>query len=228
MLRGTQAREETKLIIVALRLAPITVDRSDQRFGLLNREWIRGRAIFLRQAKALEHRRRVALPGMIAIAVLERAADDADDVVVGLLRDLQFRINDLRQRRILHLFEDQLADGGPPGRLQDLSIALHRRECEIRLRHARFVVHHELIEDLVASSRRFDGSECMEIAELRKLLSEHERSERDSALDLFKLDVRAPQVGLGWNALERGPVAPALILEVELDAIRSFGAHTNR
>ncbi|HEY0940454.1 MAG TPA: hypothetical protein VGE08_10190 [Steroidobacter sp.] len=168
------------------------MDRSDQRFGLLNREWIRSRAIFLRQAKALEHRRWVGLPRMIAIAVLERAADDADDVVVGLLRDRPLRINDLGQRRILHLFEDQLADRGPPGRLQNLSIALDRREREIRLRHARFVVRHELIEDLVACPRCLNGSERVEIAELRELLGEHKRAERDSALDLFELDVRAP------------------------------------
>jgi len=49
-----QAGEESGLIVAALGLAPVTMDRRDEHFGLLDREGIDYRAVLLRNAKAFE------------------------------------------------------------------------------------------------------------------------------------------------------------------------------
>lgn len=54
LLRRAQAGEESEFIVVALRLAPVTMDRSNECFGLLDRKGIDYRAVLLRDAKALE------------------------------------------------------------------------------------------------------------------------------------------------------------------------------
>ena len=63
---------------------------------------------------------------MIAVAVLELAANHAHDVVMGRYRS-----------------PAAVRVGGPP-------VGLERREREIVLRHARFAVGDEVVEDLIA------------------------------------------------------------------------------
>lgn len=157
---GSQAREEAKLIVVALGLAPIFVDRRDQRLGLLNAEGINGSAVLLSDAKTLQARCRVVLLRVVAVAILECTAQRADDVVVGLLRKLH-RIGDLGQRRILHPLEDLLTDRGPPGRIENLAVAVKGRKGEVVLGHARLAVRHEFIEDLIASALARDAGDLL-------------------------------------------------------------------
>lgn len=86
---GSQPGEEPKLVIVALRLAPIAVDGSDQRLGLLNPEGIDDGAFFLLDTRALETQGRVVLLGVIAIAELEGTSQYADRIVVSFLAPLK-------------------------------------------------------------------------------------------------------------------------------------------
>src|SRR5258708_26530032 len=74
---GPHSREEPELIIVALRLAPIAMDRGDERLRLLDIEWIDFCPIFLQYAGALEPKSRVVLFRVMALAKLERPSHHA-------------------------------------------------------------------------------------------------------------------------------------------------------
>lgn len=76
--------EEPELIIVALRLAPIPMERCKEPLGFLDAEGINYRPVFLADAGALEGYGGIAPLGAIAIAELERAPQCTDSVVVCL------------------------------------------------------------------------------------------------------------------------------------------------
>jgi len=59
----SKAGEESKLIEVADRFAPLSVDTPDQRLGFLDAERIDLGAIFLAEPEGLQPLRWVALPG---------------------------------------------------------------------------------------------------------------------------------------------------------------------
>ena len=66
LLRGAHAGEEPEFIVVALRFAPVLVDRGDQRLSFLDRERIDDRPILALHTCALQLARRIVLLGVIA------------------------------------------------------------------------------------------------------------------------------------------------------------------
>ena len=63
-----------------------------------------------------------------------------------------------------------------------------------------------------------------DVAEVRKLFGESERTIGDAIPDVLKLFPRAAEVGLGRNASECGSIPHPVELEVELDSIRALGS----
>ena len=135
LLRWTQTGEESELIVVALGLAPVAMDRRNKRFGLLDREGIDYRPIFLRDAKAFESGGGIVLLRMVPIAVLKCGSQRTSNVVVGLLADSP-RVGDLYQGRVLDVLEVLRTDRGTPNRIKDFAVAVEGRECEVILLHA--------------------------------------------------------------------------------------------
>ncbi|HYL60098.1 MAG TPA: hypothetical protein VEU51_14605 [Candidatus Acidoferrales bacterium] len=135
LLGRPQAREEPKLIVVALRFAPVSMDGGDQGLGLLDAERIDDRPILLGDAQAFEAGCRIVLLGRIAIAVVEGAAKSADDVVVGFLR-ARVRIRDLHEFRIAHFREQSRPKSGTPDVGENLAVAVGGRESEVMLGNA--------------------------------------------------------------------------------------------
>jgi hypothetical protein len=61
------------------------MDRCDQRLGVLHAEGVDARPVLLLQSRTSQTAGRVVLLGMIAATVVERPANNADRVAVGLL-----------------------------------------------------------------------------------------------------------------------------------------------
>src|SRR5437016_3376704 len=72
---------------------------------------------------------------------------------------------------------------------------------------------HELVEHIVAGSPPPGVTDLLHVAEVRKLLSKHERAIRDPCPDILKLLASPAEIRLGWNASERGPVSNSVQLE---------------
>lgn len=81
----TASGEESELVIVALSFAPVPVDGSDERLGVLHSKRIDLRTVLLFQARASKTARRVVLLGMVAVAEFKGSSQDADGIVVRLL-----------------------------------------------------------------------------------------------------------------------------------------------
>jgi hypothetical protein len=76
--------EETELVVVSLRFSPVTVNRSDERFGILHAERIDSRAVGLSQARATEDYGLgcVAQDGLVP--KVKCASQNTDHIVVRL------------------------------------------------------------------------------------------------------------------------------------------------
>src|SRR6185437_685801 len=98
LLGRAQSREEAELIVVALRFTPIAMNRSDQRFCVLDAEGIDRRPILLAYTGALQRACRIEVFRMIGKAEVQRAAQRPDRVVVGLLGPAM-RIGNLHELR---------------------------------------------------------------------------------------------------------------------------------
>jgi hypothetical protein len=127
-LRGTKPGEEATFIIIADGLTLVRMKPRDQRFGVLNGEGVDNRPVFLGNSQAFQSRRRIVFLWMIFVAVVEGAANDADRVVVGLLRPL-IAIGYFGQFRISDLIEDPLPDLRSPDLREELAVLGTRDEC---------------------------------------------------------------------------------------------------
>src|SRR6266404_3320065 len=85
----------------------------DQRFGLLNGEGVDDRPVLLGNSQAFQPRRRIVFVRMILVAVVEGTANNADRVVVGLLRPL-IAIGNFGQFRVSNLIEYSRSNLGSP------------------------------------------------------------------------------------------------------------------
>jgi hypothetical protein len=133
---------------------------------------------------------------MIAVAVVERAPQWADNVVIGLLRKFP-RVSDFHQVGIPDPVEEYGADRWSPDAVQNLAIALVGREGEIALRHPRLAVGHELIEYIVAGACAARiAAQLFHVTVLGKFFREYERTAGDTAFDLLELNTRTSQVCL--------------------------------
>ncbi len=108
LFRRSQAREEPKFIVVALRFAPVAVKRRNERLRLVNREWIDDGPILALDARALELARGIVQFGVITVAELEGAAQDAEGVVVRLLAPV-CTVRDFDERGISNVEKSKLA-----------------------------------------------------------------------------------------------------------------------
>src|SRR5690242_5918392 len=188
LLGWTQAGEEAKFVIVALRRAPVAVQRGDERFRLLDRERVDDGPVLLYDAKALQTGGGIVLLRMIAVAVVECAPQWTDDVVMGLLRKLP-RVSDFDQVGILDPVEEHGPDRWSPDAVQNLAIALVGREGEIALRHPRLAVGHELIEYVVAGACAARvAAQLLHVTVFRKFFREYECAAGDAAFDLLELN----------------------------------------
>ncbi|HEY1891693.1 MAG TPA: hypothetical protein VGG63_14880 [Steroidobacteraceae bacterium] len=172
------------------------MQRGDERFRLLDREWVDHGPVLLRNAKALQAGGGIVLLRMIAVAVVERAPQWADDVVVGLLRKFP-RVSDSHQLGILDPVEEHDPDRWSPDAVQNLAIALIGREGEITLRHPRFAVGHELIEYVIARACAARvAAQLFHVAVFGKFFREYERAAGDTAFDLLELNTCTSQICL--------------------------------
>jgi hypothetical protein len=85
LFRRPHSCEETELVVVSLRLSPVSINRSDEGLGILNAKRINPGTLGLSQTRATETAGWVVLLRMIAVPEVERASQNADRVVVRLL-----------------------------------------------------------------------------------------------------------------------------------------------
>jgi hypothetical protein len=88
LFRRPHSCEETELVVVSLRLSPVSINRSDEGLGILNAKRINLGTLGLSQTRATETAGWVVLLRMIAVPEVERASQNADRVVVRLLAPL--------------------------------------------------------------------------------------------------------------------------------------------
>ena len=109
LLRGPQSREEPKLIVVALRLAPIAVNGGDQRLGIVHGKRVDLGSIGFPKTYAPQMSGGVFAKGPIPIAEVERALQRANGIVVCLLAPL-VPIRDGDKMRVADLLKDKMTD----------------------------------------------------------------------------------------------------------------------
>src|SRR5438045_3907614 len=96
---GSKSGEESQLIIVAMRFAPVVMEGGDEGLGVLNTERVDRWSILLAETRAPERRGRIAPLRIVEVAEVEGASQGADRVVVSLLV-AGIRVCDLYQHRI--------------------------------------------------------------------------------------------------------------------------------
>ncbi len=124
--------EEPELIIVALRLAPIPMERCNEPLGFLDVEGINHRPVFLADAGALEGDNGIALLRAIAIPELKRTPQCTDSVVVCFLFP-RVGIGNLDQGRVPHAEKGERANGGAPDVIEALAMGGQGRRRQVAL-----------------------------------------------------------------------------------------------
>jgi hypothetical protein len=108
--------------------------------------------------------------------------------------------------------------GGPPP----------RHEGQVFIGDPRITGQEELIENLIAGSPLLRRRHIPDKSIARKFLCKDEAAGGDALLDFLELLARALQVRFGRAALQGWPVAHAVELEIELDAVASEGTDATR
>ena len=150
---GSQSGEETKLVIVTLYLAPISMNGRDERLGLLNGEGIDDRPISPANLGAFKAQCGIVPLWTIAIAKAECAPQHADRIVICLFATCDV-IRDADEPRESNREESLSADLRPPESVEYSSIGGESDRREVIPRHSRIAVGEERVKDLVTSSRR--------------------------------------------------------------------------
>jgi hypothetical protein len=80
---GAEGSTIKELVVVALGLSPVTMNRGNERLGILHAERVDLRPVLFFQACISKTPRRVVLLGMVAVAEFECTPEDADGVVAA-------------------------------------------------------------------------------------------------------------------------------------------------
>ncbi|MBS0376236.1 MAG: hypothetical protein JSR73_16775 [Proteobacteria bacterium] len=124
----------------------------DQELRFIERKWINAGAILGVDSGSLQVSSRIAKLRMVAVAELERAPQDTDDVVVGLLAPDR-AIGNFDELRILHIEKSKRSQLRAPGAVEHLAVGRERHQCHIVPRDPRCAMGEVGIEDLAAGSR---------------------------------------------------------------------------
>lgn len=143
---------------------------------------------------------------MVPITVLEGAAKDAYEVVVGLLAHA-LRIRDLHEHRIRHSIEAPRADRRAPDRIDYAAVARDGGKREIEFRHSRCAMRDVRVEHVVARLRAERAYQEMFVTIRRELIFKAQGATCDPSFDAPQSRAGAAQIRLGRFRCDRRPIA---------------------
>jgi len=206
LFRRPHAGEESELVIVPLSFAPVAVDGSNERLGVVCAEWIDLRSVVLFQTRASKTARRVILLGMVVVAEFEGSSQDADGIVVRLLAP-RLAVCNRNELGVTDLMKEMPAECRAPYTIQDSLVGADCRCSQIMPRQSRLAVREELVEDLLARANLDCSAKSPEQSVVRKLLGKGECANFNLAFDMVEPLMRAPQIGFGWRTVDRRAIS---------------------
>lgn len=151
LLGRSEPSEKAKLIVVALGLTPLVMDRGDERLGVVHGEGIHFWPVRFAKTRTSKVEGRVFMEWPVAIAEVEGALQDADRVVVSLLTPVM-PVCDSDQARVTDLRENKLTEMGAPKAVEDLSIRSDRCRRHIVSSKACLAMSEVCIENVITQS----------------------------------------------------------------------------
>jgi hypothetical protein len=178
LLGRAQPRKESEFVVVALRFAPVPMQGGNECFGILDAEGINRRPIFFSNSYASQSRSGIAPLRVTLVSKLERTAQCADGVVVGLLAP-GMRVCDLHQHGVSNTEQWEVPEVGTPDVIEDLSMRVECDGGEIASCNTRFLVREKMVEHVSAGLRAQRDGYALPSTIVRKFFREAKRTGLD-------------------------------------------------